>query len=224
MVVRPNAMKNLPVLLLLFMLAINRPSSAQIASTRKFVSSEGFCRRTMYLDSSGLFFHEWGCEGRSNVSNGTYSIKGNKIAFSYARLDSLPPVAKVIESRFANTHDSLITITLYDRYGARLGLLFGVLLIDNSGKFIEVMTEENGTIRANPLHYKYLTTRNVIFLSPNSVAVPLCGKSVDIYFNFPEEFLIYPEINVDEHRKFDLKLTPAGLYNYRTKTLLYKNH
>src|SRR5690349_739655 len=86
--------------------------NAQLHQTSQFHRKTGWlCNETIILDSTGLFFNDWGCENELRVAYGKYSIKkAGVLQLRYLSLASLPPVAYMKQTVFRN--DSLVEIRL----------------------------------------------------------------------------------------------------------------
>jgi hypothetical protein len=219
----PNAMVKVLTSLIIFFTTFSHDAIGQVKKTMHFSSRDGmFCSQTMILDSSGLFFNVSGCEGRANISFGRYTLdRNNKISFQYLPFDSIKPVAKIIQEENAKANDSLITITFYDRYNRPLGFNFGIRLGDTSNQVHEMWSDEIGRIQVNRFQFKYVSLVQFLTMYREVDGIPIRQKSLQVYLNFPLEFLTYPELRVDQPRKLNLQLTPKGLYSITSKVIVY---
>lgn len=182
-----------------------------------------FCSQTIILDSTGLFFNESGCEGRSNISFGKYKLgKDNKISFQYLPFDSIKPIAKIIQEEKAEENDSLVTITFYDRYNHPLGFNFGIRLGDTNNQVHEMWTDETGQLKVNRFLFRYVSLVQFLTMYRETDGIPIGQKSLKVYFNLPEQFLMYPELQLDRPRKLNLQLKQNGLYDFNSKEIVYK--
>lgn len=182
-----------------------------------------FCSQTIILDSTGLFFQESGCESRSSISFGKYKLgKNNKISFEYLPFDSINPVAKIISEESVSETDSIITITFYDRYNRPLGGNFGIRLGDTSNQVHEMWTDDIGQIHVNHFHFKYVSLVQFLTMYRETDGIAIGQKSLKVYLNFPEEFLIHSELQIDRPPKMNLQLRQNGLYGIKSKEILYK--
>lgn len=182
-----------------------------------------FCSQTMILDSSGIFFHEGGCEGRSDISFGRYSINSDNIlSFQYLSFDSISPVRKVIQSQNATLGDSSITLTFYDRYNQALGSAFGILIGDTANKVHESWTDSKGQIELNSNTFKYVSLVQLTNIYGDTIKIEIGNSSAEIYLNLPRVFLIYPELTVSQSGILNLQLRDDGLYSSKTKQLVLK--
>jgi hypothetical protein len=193
-----NAIRLLFASIVLLFGALLQNVSGQVKSTMHFSSRDGmFCSQTITLDSTGLFFQESGCESRSSISFGRYTLdKDNKISFQYLPFDSINPVARITEEESVNESDSLITITFYDRYNRPLGINFGIRLGDTSNQVHEMWTNETGQIQVNRFFFRNVSLVQFLTMYRETVAIAIGQKPLKVYFNFPEQFLIYPELQL----------------------------
>lgn len=192
----------------------------QLKTTRQFFSRNGFCSRTIILDSNGFFFSEEGCEERANISYGRYKIsKRNKVVFNLLPLDDLTPVNKIIPGLV--TEDSFITVSFYDRYNIPLYLSFGILAADTNNKVHEVWPGHDGLIRVNRFIFKSISIGQLITIYGEVSEIKIDSRSLDIYLNLPSVFLWHTQIRVDKSKRPKLILKSDGLYDRRTKVLMY---
>jgi hypothetical protein len=175
------------------------------------------------LDTCEYFFHEWGCESRSNVSFGKYKLKqGNLIVFYFLPFDSIAAIKEVVNVNNASGNDSIVTISFYDRFGKSLNGNVGIQLLDTNNKVHEVGTDEKGQIQVNRFIYKTLIPLQVLTIYGKSEGIPIGKESINIYLNLPKLFFDYPELKLDETPNMILELGKKGLYNPATKGLVYK--
>lgn len=182
-----------------------------------------FCSQTMILDSCGVFFYESGCEGRSDISYGRYSINsGNILSFQYLSFDSMSPVRKVIQSQNATLGDSSITLTFYDRYNQVLGSTFAILIGDTANKVHEFWTDSKGQIELNSNTFKFVSLVQLTNIYGDTIKIEIGNSSAEIFLNLPRVFLIYPELTVSQSGTLNLQLKDDGLYSSKTKQLVFK--
>jgi hypothetical protein len=169
-----------------------------------------------------LFFQESGCESRSSISFGKYKLgKDNKINFQYLPFDSINPVANITEES-VKEGDSLITITFYDRYNRPLGINFGIRLGDTSNQVHEMWTNEIGQIQINRFLFNYVSLVQFLTMYRETDGIAIRQKSLKVYLNLPEQFLIHSELQIDRPRRMNLQLRQDGLYDVKSKEIVYR--
>jgi hypothetical protein len=219
-----TAMRPIHSVTIFFLFALVHNLSAQTKRTMHFSMRNGaYCSQSMILDSSGLFFQESGCEGRSKISFGRYQMgKDNRISFVSLPFDSINPVAKIVEGESVTENDSITTITFYDRYHRQLGFNFGIRLGDTGNLVHEMWTDESGAIQVNRHLYKKISFIQLLWMYKETDGIAIGQKSLKVYLNFPEQFLIQSELQIEHPRKTVLQLKQNGLYDPRTKKRMYQ--
>ena len=217
-------MRLFPTSIIFLLATFFQSVSAQVGRTMHFSSRNGmFCSQTMILDSTGLFFKESGCESRSSISFGKFKLgKDNKISFQYLPLDSIHPVAKIAEEETVKESDSLITITFYDRYNSPLDINFGIRLGDTCNKVHEMWTNEIGQIQVNRFLFRYVSLVQFLTMYREIDGIAIDQKSLKVYLNLPEQFLIHSELQIDKPKRMNLQLKQDGLYDIKLKEIVYK--
>jgi hypothetical protein len=202
--------------------AFSHGAHGQLKHTKYFSSQNGFCSQTIILDSSGYFFKEWGCEGRSNISFGRYKVKrDNGLIFQFLPFDSLVPVGEVVRAKTADD-DSLVTITFYDRYREPLRSNFGVRVADTGNTVHEMWTDEAGQIQVNRFLFRNVVLNQFLTIYGEIGGIDIGKESLFVYLNLPRLFLEYPELKLDKPKAMDLQLRQDGLYNPKMKAIIYK--
>jgi hypothetical protein len=195
----------------------------QLKHTKYYSSRNGFCSQSIILDSNGYFFHEWGCEGRSNISFGKYKLgRNNIINFHFFPFDSITPIKEVVQLKSVGGKDSIVTITFYDRFGQTLNTNFGIRVADTSNTIHEVWTDEEGQIQVNRFVFKNVGLIQLLTIYGEAPGIPITGNSLNVYINLPKLFLENPELKLDKPLKLNLQLKQDGLYNAKSKAVVYK--
>lgn len=189
----------------------------QLPKTKDFYSSEGFCSRTILLDSLGNFYKEEGCEGRSRISFGTYKITGDIIYFTFQKFDSLQPIFNITESPFSNDFD--ITVTFLTRQGNTLrSSYFSVDAIDTSGKFFQtIRLNDSGQIKVNMKKYKELRLDYLENVHHKKVRIPITNKDITVILNQSQLFFNYQRPRLENGNNFSMQLKKDGLYSGKQK-------
>lgn len=185
-------------------------------------SLNGFCSKSIQLDSSGVFFMEHGCEGNSQVAYGRYKLlPNNLINFKRLPFDSIAPISKI--DRFHNELDTTLTVTFLDREGMVLAYVFIGQVGNDKGIITEPFTNEKGQLVLDRKHKHqiFISAIDRIYGKDNEITAD-GESSIDVYFNLPSKFLIYPEVRADDFEEFELVLLEDGLYEKDRKTLVYK--
>jgi len=216
-------MKLIVISSFIFLTAFTHFAVAQVKRTKHFSSQDGLCSRSFILDSTGYFFKEWGCEGKSRISFGRYKIDDKKnISLQFLPFDSILPINKIVEGKRLEGLDSILTIALYDRYKKPVSLNFGVRLADTSNQVHEMWTDESGQIEVNRFVFKELALVQFLAIYGEANGIVIKNNSLDIYLNLPGLFLQYPELQLDKPQKVNLRLSSQGLYNFKTMRIDYK--
>ena len=211
------------ILLFIILNGVSYCAVGQLKATRHYSFQDGLCSKSVILDSAGYFFHEWGCEGRSNISFGKYRMgRDNIINFRFLPFDSIAPIKKVTQVTSKESSDSIVTFSFYDRFGEPLNTNFGIRVADTSNKVHEMWTDEKGQIQLNRFIYKNITLIQFLSIYGEAAGITLENKSLNVYLNLPKVFLDYPELTLDKPRKLNLKLKPNGLYDPKKKTIVFK--
>lgn len=208
------------IILFLFII-LSHFAEGQLSHSRHF-SNGGFpCNRNILLDSLGYFFKEEGCEGRSRISFGKYTIKqGNIVAFKFLPLDSIKPIKQI--KYYDTKKDTLFTIAFYDRDGNPLGYNFNIKFISSTGQVVEdaPFTELDGRMTIKPNQFKEILLNDLL---PTFKVQPvkIGNQSMEIWFNLPRMFLGYNEVREGKPEKLQLLMTDEGLMSVDRKQMMY---
>jgi len=215
-------MKPIRLTITLLIMLFGHSANSQLKNTKEYSEINGPCSSNIILDSLGYFFKERGCEGSSHISFGKYKItKNNIISFSFFSFDSLEPFRKIRRYKNTNKNDSIITITLFSRENKPLGFNFNIQVFDIDGKPENVNTNEKGELFINHFLYKQLLLTQLLSIYKVAAPILIDKNSMEIYFNLPELFLIYPETILEKAEKLKLVFKKDGLYKLDGKTKLY---
>lgn len=216
-------MRLLNTIILLFLtLTLCAAANGQLKNTKRYTIWEGgFCDETIILDSLGYFFKEKGCEGNSTISYGKYKVsKKDVVSFYFLPIDSLQPFKEI--KRFKDSNDSIITITLYDRYDKPLSYAINLEAIDNSGKQHGAYTDEDGRVFLDRKLYKDLHILPLLWIYGQQPTIGIGDENnIEVHMALPSLFLIYKEISIDKGSKLQLILKKDGLYRMNGKTKVY---
>lgn len=189
-------------------------ASAQLPRTQHYYSVNGFCSSTILLDSIGNFYREDGCEGRSRISLGTYTLKGNIVKFTFGRFADSPPIFDIVTETNPSSQ-AFITVTFLTRQGNKLASnAFSVDAIDTSGRFFQTLSLNGaGQIAVDTQKHKELRLDYLEKLYGKEVRIQLSNKSITVILNQPQIFFNYlrpiPEKGID----FSMRVEKDGLYS-----------
>ncbi len=210
------------ICLLLLTGLVSTEAKAQLKNSKVFQKwAGGLCDETIILDSTGYFFKERGCEGRSIISFGKYRVsKSNVVTFYSLPIDSLQPIRDI--KRSGTSEDSTITITLYDRYDKPLTYAIYLEAIHKSGRHDDVSTDEKGSLVLNRTLYKDLLVVPLILIYGEQPSLVVGEESnIEVRFSLPRLFLAYSEIKIEKSDKPQMLLKQDGLYKRDGKTKIY---
>ena len=193
----------------------------QIPHSKTFISKNGFCTTTLFLDSLGNFYRESGCEGRSHISFGYYTLKGEKIDFAFQSFDSLSAIHAIKPGR--SSGDSLITITFLSRQGQPIpNNYFSVDAIEASGKFYKTFKlTGNGEVIVDFKKYKELRLDYLEHIYNKKVIISITGNDIVTMLNLPKLFFYYPKPIPGKGKNFSLIMKKDGLYDSEGKGRLF---
>ncbi|MEZ4772588.1 MAG: hypothetical protein R3D00_05340 [Bacteroidia bacterium] len=131
-----------------------------------FVKSE-FCSNTISLWPDSTFFWEYGCEGRSNIQTGIFTVKGDEIYFRTIELDSFELIFNVewVDSLDKNAskipQELLPSFFLVDRNDEVIKGIEAVCY-NIEGDYMSVIDERNGWLffsvnEATELYFPFLS-------------------------------------------------------------------
>jgi hypothetical protein len=218
-----NAMRTVLNIKMVLLSAFFLHAKGQLKSTKHFSSQDGLCSQSIILDSTGIFFKERGCEGRSTISFGKYTIyKNNDIHFQFLPFSDIKPISKIVKTKIAEPKDSFVVITFYDRFKKPLSFNFGVRVSDTANKVHEMWTDETGQVRINRFMFKYVSLIQLLSIYDEVDGIEVNNAHLNVYFNFPDLFLQYPEIKVERPKKLVLYVKQDGLYYPKAKQASYR--
>jgi hypothetical protein len=197
-------------------------AKGQLVNSRQFGNwSGGLCDETIILDSTGYFFKERGCEGRSIISYGRYQLsKHNVIRFYSLPMDSLQPIREI--KRYKSPGDSTLTITLYDRYDKPLSYAINLVAVDSVGRHYDVLTDEHGSVVQNRRLHRDLLVVPLMEIYGNQPPLVVGDETnIIVRFSLPWLFLAYQEIRIEQMERTQLIMKQDGLYTRDGKMKLY---
>ncbi len=177
--------------LLTLLACIFANSYSQLKTTKVFSNKNGFCSSTLLLDSLGNFFHESGCEGRSNIAFGKYTFRNSLIEITSSDYDSASAFKK-IPKKSLGINDSIATIWFLTIYNTPVSNNhFIVKATDSLNNFFELykLNDEGQAFinvkKFNKVHLIYLEK-----IFDKIIVVTLSNNDAEIILNFPVCFLI----------------------------------
>lgn len=217
-----NNFKLLAILILMSCTDLN----AQIRHTKHFIKlgkTHPLCSEMIILDSLGYYFEESGCEGDGHVSFGKYKLtKNNIISFYPLPLDSLQGLRTIKRIKSSFPSDTILTITIFDRYNHPLAYNLNIDAIALNGEVSSIYTDEKGQILLNRKYHKdvILLTLDKLYGKTETI-VYKDDITIEVYLGLPEIFLWLKEITFIESNPFQLALRGDNLYSVRGNIKLY---
>jgi len=194
---------------------------AQLQKTSHFHRKTGWlCNENIMLDSTGLFFQEWGCESDVRVTFGKYNLtKAGRLRLKFLPLDSIAPIAYIKQTDVAK--DSVVKVSLLDREGKAIYSSFQLTLVDTAGKLERKWLDDHGLLLINRLRYKEAILDQLLSIYNEVVSIPINDRSVEIRFNLPGSFLEASQTSRGTRQQQILFVKSDGLYG-NTKKRLYQ--
>jgi len=193
----------------------------QLQKTATFYRKTGWlCSESILLDSTGLFFQEWGCESDVRVTFGKYNLtKAGRLSLKFMPLDSITPIA--YRKHIDVSRDSIVEIRFIDRERKPIYSSFQLTLVDTANNFERRWLDENGLIFVNYSKYKELILDQLTLIYDEVLSSPINEHSQEIQFNLPNSFLNASQTSRGIGESQTLFVKKDGLYS-NTKKRLYQ--
>jgi|GEM_PF-5334775 len=209
----------LPALLLLSV-----TTCAQLKQRAIFYETfeSSLCSGTMILDSLGYFFQEGGCgcDPMTTISFGRYTIdNGGVVSLRYLPKDSLGGIREI--RRRHTQPDSMLTITIYDRWNVPVDGMYGFKLY-GSDRDTVVRTNEHGQIIVPRREAKHLLIQTLFSLYEEQEDL-LAGNEnrIDIYLTLPYTYMNFTVLRFRQPENGQLELRKDGLYDLKSGRQIY---
>lgn len=99
-------------------------------TSKAYTIKNGFCSTTIFLDSDSTFTYETGCEGRSRVSIGKWSVVGDSVVLKPFGKLNIKPVCNV-EVISSGKNDSTVTFIIKDKLGSSTNDILKPICLNN---------------------------------------------------------------------------------------------
>ena len=83
-------------------------------------------------------------------------------------------------------------------------------------------TNEIGQIQVNRFLFRYVSLVQFLTMYREIDGIAIDQKSLKVYLNLPEQFLIHSELQIDKPKRMNLQLKQDGLYDIKLKEIVYK--